>query len=98
MSKDTIIKINKADEEIGVLRIVDNSDADLISADKIWEEQLKEIVGVINKTDEIPLIGGTNVNKLGSFTMMDVIKKGDYRFPEAVLGYIKTKGLIAKIK
>lgn len=87
---------NHDEHQVGKIRITDNRTVEVLSADNLWQERIKQMADTINQADEIPVIGGTKINRLGTFTMMETVKKGDAAFPEAIAGYLKINGLEAR--
>ena len=80
-------------QQVGKIRIIDNSNVEILSVNDVWKERLNQLANTINQVDEIPVIGGTKINKLGAFTMMETVKKGDENFHLAISSYLKINGL-----
>ena len=83
-------------ETIGKLRITDNTKIDVLDANEDWKDRINQVANTINQVDEIPVIGGTKINRLGAFTAMETVKKGDDAFTDAVISYLKINGFDAE--
>ncbi|MGD9638037.1 MAG: hypothetical protein AB7U85_03140 [Alphaproteobacteria bacterium] len=83
-------------QQVGKIRIIDNSKVEVVDAAEDWQERIDQMANTINQAEEIPVIGGTKMNRLGTFTMMHTVKKGEDDFPDAIIGYLKINGFEAK--